>query len=84
VELVLEHAGAQLVDQRRIGNRQLEVTFRFMGERFISLVDVNTLQVMDAGICLAGADREVTLESLPSVNREAIQTDRLVMTRHDY
>lgn len=84
VERVLEHAGARLVDQRRIGNRQLEVTFRFMGERFISLVDVNTLQVMDAGICLAGADREVTLESLPSVIREAIQTDRLVITRHDY
>ncbi len=83
VERVLAHAGARLVDQRRIGNRQLEVTFRFMGERFISLVDVNTLQVMDAGICLAGADREVTLESLPSVIREAIDTDRLVITRYD-
>lgn len=83
VERVLEHAGARLLDQRRLGGDRLEVVFRFMEERFISVVDAHTLQVVDAGICLAGADREVTLESLPSVIREAIQTERLVITRYD-
>ncbi|HSP77533.1 MAG TPA: hypothetical protein VLQ93_03330, partial [Myxococcaceae bacterium] len=81
VERALESAGARLLDTRRLVDR-LEVTFSFMGERFISIVDARTLQVLDAGICLAGADREVTLESLPSVIREAIEDDVLVITRH--
>jgi hypothetical protein len=82
VERALENAGARLVDERRLGEGRLEVVFRFLGERFISVVDARTLQVLDAGICLAGADREVTLESLPSVIREAIDTGVLVITRH--
>lgn len=82
VERVLEAAGARLLATRRLGNERLEVTFGFMGERFISLVEADSLRVVDAGICLAGADREVTLESLPSVIREAIEDDVLVITRH--
>jgi hypothetical protein len=46
------------------------------------LLDAQTLQVLDAGICLAGEDRLVTFESLFSVIREAIETDVLVVTRH--
>ena len=63
---------------------QLEVIFTFMNERFISLVDAATLQVIDSGICLGHppADEELTLESLPSVIREAIDTDALVILRH--
>jgi hypothetical protein len=82
VERVLESAGARLLDTRRLGSERLEVTFGFMGERFISIVEADTLQVVDAGICLAGSDREVNLESLPSVIREAIEDDVLVITRH--
>ncbi|MFL5355623.1 hypothetical protein [Archangium sp.] len=82
VERVLASAGARMLDSRRLGNQRLEVTFSFMDERFITIVEVGTLQVVDAGICLAGADREVTLESLPSVIREAIRNDVLVITRH--
>ncbi|HEX5749195.1 MAG TPA: hypothetical protein VFZ09_23390 [Archangium sp.] len=82
VERVLESAGARLLDTRRLGSERLEVTFGFMGERFISIVEADTLQVVDAGICLAGSDRQVNLESLPSVIREAIEDDVLVITRH--
>ncbi|MCY1075368.1 hypothetical protein [Archangium lansingense] len=82
VEQALESAGARLLDTRRLGSDRLEVTFGFMGERFISIVEANTLQVVDAGICLAGSDRQVNLESLPSVIREAIEDDVLVITRH--
>ncbi|WP_257454668.1 hypothetical protein [Archangium lipolyticum] len=82
VERALESAGARLLATRRLGNERLEVTFGFMDERFISIVETETLQVVDAGICLAGSDRQVTLESLPSVIREAIQDDVLVITRH--
>ncbi|MCP3064085.1 hypothetical protein LXT21_35465 [Myxococcus sp. K38C18041901] len=81
-EVALQGAGARLLHHRRMAGSQLEVTFSFMGERFVSIVDARTLQVMDAGVCLAGADSEVTLESLPSVIREAIDTDVLVITRH--
>ncbi|MCP3138802.1 hypothetical protein [Pyxidicoccus xibeiensis] len=81
-ERALLGAGARLRDMRRLGGNRLEVTYSFMDERFISIVDADTLQVVDAGVCLAGADGEVTLESLPSVIREAIDTGVLVITRH--
>ncbi|MFP2911565.1 hypothetical protein ACLESD_42370, partial [Pyxidicoccus sp. 3LFB2] len=81
-ERALQSAGARLRDVRRLGGSRLEVTYAFMDERFISIVDEDSLQVVDAGVCLAGADSEVTLESLPSVIREAINTGVLVITRH--
>lgn len=80
-EAALEAAGATLLDSRALLRGQLEVTYRFRGQRFISIVDSTTLQVIDAGVCLAGADSLVTLESLPSVIKEAIETHRLVITR---
>lgn len=80
-EAALEGSGARLLGTRSLGGGNLEVTFRFMGERFISVVQAITMQVQDAGICLAGADREVTLDSLPAVIREAIDGGRLVITR---
>ncbi len=79
-DAALEAAGARMLNARRTG-ASLEVTFTFMGERFITVVDPTTLQVFDAGICLDGADREVTLDSLPSVIREAIDVDHLNITR---
>ncbi|EPX61638.1 hypothetical protein D187_010257 [Cystobacter fuscus DSM 2262] len=82
VERALSRAGAWLLDSRRLSGGQLEVTFDFMGERFQSIVEADTLRVVDAGLCLAGADALVTLESLPAVIREAIEEDVLVITRH--
>jgi hypothetical protein len=78
----LSRAGAWLLDSRRLSGGQLEVTFDFMGERFQSLVEADTLRVVDAGLCLAGADALVTLDSLPAVIREAIEEGVLVITRH--
>jgi hypothetical protein len=76
-------AGATPLETRSLGRGQLEVTYRFYGQRFISIVDAATLQVIDAGVCLSGSDSLVTLESLPSVIKEAIETRRLVITRRD-
>ncbi|MFO0612026.1 MAG: hypothetical protein U0414_05540 [Polyangiaceae bacterium] len=76
----LEHAGARFLSARRTANRSLEVRYEFMHERFITVVDAITLQVWDAGVCLSGADAELTLDSLPSAIREAIETDVLVIT----
>lgn len=80
-EGALAAAGARFRNLRRLGAESVEVTFEFMGQRFITVVDGATLGVIDAGICLSGSDREVTLESLPSVIREAVDTHRLVITR---
>jgi hypothetical protein len=80
-EAALDSAGATMRSSRRLAQGNLEVTFEFMGERFISVVDAISLQVWDSGVCLAGEDRLVTLDSLPGVIREAIQTRRLVITR---
>ncbi len=85
-EAALDGAQARMLAARRLGaigngGESLEVAFQFMGERFISVVNAITLQVIDSGVCLAGEDDLVTLDSLPGVIREAIDTDRLVITR---
>jgi hypothetical protein len=80
-EAALDGAQARMLAARRLGGDNLEVAFQFMGERFISVVNAISLQVIDSGVCLAGEDDLVTLESLPGVLREAIDTDRLVITR---
>lgn len=80
-EEALRLAGARFLSARRLSDEQLEVRYAFEGERFVTIVSAATLQVLDAGICLAGADREVTLDSLPSVVREAVETEQLVITR---
>ncbi|MDF2695019.1 MAG: hypothetical protein K0S65_3402, partial [Labilithrix sp.] len=80
-EIALDAAHARMLSSRNLGNGNLEVAFEFMGERFISVVDAITLHVYDSGVCLAGADELVTLDSLPGVIREAIETDLLVITR---
>ena len=82
VERALTAVDARLLDLRRRGEGLWEVTFGFMGERFQSIVRADTLGVVDAGICLAGQDALVTLESLPAVIRESLERDVLVVTRH--
>lgn len=80
-ETALEAAHARMLHCRGLGDDQIEVTFEFMHERFISVVDAISLHVYDAGVCLAGADELVTLDSLPGVIREAIHDGVLVITR---
>lgn len=80
----LDAAGGRLESHRRLGEARVEVVFRFMDTRFVSIVDADTLQVIDSGICLGHPPRDdlVTLESLPSVIKEAIDTDALVILRY--
>ena len=77
---VLNAAGATFLDARHV-RPFMEITFRFMDERFICVIDPTSFQVMDAGICLSGHDRELGLDALPSVIREAIDCDHLNITR---
>lgn len=81
-EEALIAADARMLACRNLGNGQIEVTFMFMDERFISVVDAITLHVYDSGVCLAGADELITLDALPAVIREAIDEGALVITRH--
>lgn len=82
VEQVLDAARARMLACRNLGDGNIEVTWTFMGQRLISVVEAITLHVYDSGVCLAGEDELVTLDALPGVIREAIDTDRLVITRH--
>jgi hypothetical protein len=80
---VLEAAGARMLSARRIGGgAQLDVTYEIDGERIMSIVDIDTFQVIDPGVCLAGEHRVLTLDAMPSVVREAIAEDHLNITRH--
>jgi hypothetical protein len=81
-------AGGRVSSVRHLARgEQLEVDFQFAGERFITLVQALTLQVIDAGICLVdhldghAGDEELTLESLPAAIREAMDLGVLVITR---
>jgi hypothetical protein len=80
-DVALEAAGARMLSARRSG-RELEVVFTYMDVRIIATVDAESLHVYDSGICLAGADEELTLDSLPSVIKEAIEEGTLNITRH--
>ena len=75
-------AGASLRNLRQLGGDQFEVRYDLDGEQFVSIVDARTLTVIDAGICLDEHDRELTLESLPVVIREAMRTGRLYVTAY--
>lgn len=77
----LEPTGADVLAVRLTGDRTLEVVFRFRGERFIAVVDWESLHVYDSGICLSGADEMLGLDSLPSVIGEAMDDGVLHITR---
>ncbi|MEP6862452.1 MAG: hypothetical protein ABJE66_17645 [Deltaproteobacteria bacterium] len=78
----LDGAHARMITCRRLerGTR-LDVTYDVAGTRIISMVDAETLQVLDPGICLSGAHGVLTLDAMPSVVREAIEEDHLNITR---
>ncbi|MBO0869127.1 MAG: hypothetical protein J2P15_11220, partial [Micromonosporaceae bacterium] len=72
-------AGALLRNLRWLAGELLEVRYEYRGEAFVTIV-ASDLQVVDAGICLSGRDRVLTMESLPGVIDEAIRTHRLNVT----
>lgn len=80
--------GAVYLDHRNSPRRNEKVVrFRFMNRRFECVCDQN-MRIIDAGICLTShdtgekGDDRFSLESLPSVIREAIEDDVLVVFRH--
>lgn len=81
-------SGAQLLDTRKSHRKnEMIVQYRFRNHRLECVVDKQTLRIIDSGICLTDhdgekGDRYFTLESLPGVVKEAIDTDRLVVYRH--
>jgi hypothetical protein len=81
ISLALSHTGAELVSWRRNGQRQAVVRYRLGGSRFECVIDTQSLQIMDAGICLSGADEELNLSSLPSAVREAVESGQLHVIR---
>jgi hypothetical protein len=80
--------GADYLDHRK-GNRKDEwiVKYRVDGQRLECVCDTR-LQIVDAGICLHDHDTDekgdtyFTLESIPSVVREAVRRGKLVIWRH--
>lgn len=81
--------GAELLDHRAsVRKDEMVVRFRFMRRRFECVCDRRTLAIIDSGICLVDHNTEVrgdtwfTLESLPSVIKEAIDEGKLVIFRH--
>lgn len=82
ISLALSHTGAELMNWRRNGQRQAVVRYRLCGRRFECVIDTESLQILDAGICLDGTDEELNLSSLPSAVREAIESGQLHVFRN--
>jgi hypothetical protein len=85
----LKLSGAELLDTRESYNKhEMIVQYLFRHQRFECVVDKQTLQVVDSGICLTShttgikGDTWFTLESLPGVIGEAIDSHKLVVYRH--
>lgn len=80
--------GALYLDHRQSRQRgEMIVQFRLLNRRFECVCDTKTLQIIEAGICLTGTDGEkgdslFSLESLPSVIKEAHDTGVLHIFRH--
>lgn len=78
---------AELIDVRPAPTaRERIVRYRLDGGRYECVCDVN-LRIVDAGVCLTDhdgtkGDTWLTLESLPSVVREAARLDKLVVFRY--
>lgn len=83
----LRVGGAELLDHRKAGRGEWVVRYR-CGTRRLECVCDADLQIIDAGICLTDhdtgekGDTYFTLESLPSVVREAEREGKLVVYRH--
>lgn len=87
-QAALAVGGAELLDTRpSTVDGEHVVQYRVDGSRYECVCD-QALHVVDAGICLTDehtgekGDTYFTLESLPSVIREAISINRLVVWRH--
>lgn len=82
IAMALAHSRAELIDWRRSGGNRAIVKYRLGGQRYECVVDTESLRILDAGICLDGADRSLNLSSLPSAVREAVNTGQLYVMRH--
>ncbi len=91
----LIHGGAELLDTRTsVRKNEMVVRFKVNNRRFECVCDKLTLQIIDSGICLNAhyddedfeegtrGDTWLTLESLPSVIRQADREGKLVVFRH--
>lgn len=87
--------GAEFLDAKRSHQRgEMVVKFRLDGRRFECTCSSESLAIIDSGICLTAeydsddfdrgtkGDTWFTLESFPSVLREAIREGKLVVYRH--
>lgn len=81
VEAVLRDAESEMLSLRNLEAGLVEVGWRHGGQSFFSIIRRPTMQVVDAGFCLDGADEETNLASLPGVAREAIDEGALHVTR---
>ncbi len=92
-QAALTMGNAEYLDHRPSPNRnETIVRFRYQNRRFECVCNTNSLQIIDAGVCLRGfdsyteeeviGDTRFSLESLPSVIGEAIRLGVLHVFRH--
>jgi len=81
MRLALEDTGARLIDHMVRGNLA-EIRWRSRRNRtYNSVIDINNMNVVTAGICLSGTDRVFDLTSLIGVVHEGERRSLIVVTR---
>lgn len=87
-QAALAVSGAELLDFREsIHPNEMVVQYRVLDRRLECVCHRDTLRIIDAGVCLSDhrgntGDTRFTLESLPSVIKEALIGGKLVVWRH--
>lgn len=83
----LKISDAEYLEHRPSYNRgEMLIRFRYLNQRFECICHAETLQIVDAGICLTGAsgfkhDKRLSLETLPLIIKEAQESYKLVVLR---
>lgn len=83
IKRAFSFSGAKLLEFKEAAKGIIDIFWEYLSQRFVSQVRETDLRVLDAGVCLAGSDDRQTLSSLPHVIKEAIDGDKLVITRRE-
>jgi len=82
IKRVFSLTGAKLVEFKTAAKGLIEISWQYLQHTFLSTVYEKDLRVLSSGFCLAGSDSKQTLASLPCIAKEAIEDDKLYITRH--
>ena len=69
--------GTEVLSKKELPSGNVEIEWQVYGRRFRTEIKPDTLSVVKAGFCLSGDDHKFTFTNLPTLAKEAIDTNAL-------